>query len=168
MKCNPFVLAMKRLLFAALCFIPLSAIVWLGWLILSDLLLFPNNIIGIYYEVPVPNKLKVIVINSPDYEYIENEDNETIVHNVDSLLVVGDYVFGRDSSLFFSLNTLTEAVTYYESKDQMKESEGVDLDSLKTPGEYYDMNRKPYDIGAMIVIFLLSLASSLYFTRKIQ
>ena len=140
LKCNPFVFAMKRLLFAALCFIPLSAIVWVGWLFLSDLTLFPNDIIGTYYEVPVPN----------------------------SLQVVGDHVFGRDSSVFFSLNTLTRAVTYYESKDQMKESEGVDLGSLNTPIEYYEINRKPYDIGAMIVIVLLSLASSLFFTRKIH
>ena len=165
---NPLVFAMKRLLFAALCFIPLSAIVWVGWLFLSDLTLFPNDIIGTYYEVPVPNKLKVIVINSPDYGYIVNEDDEKIVNRVDSLQVVGDHVFGRDSSVFFSLNTLTRAVTYYESKDQMKESEGVDLGSLNTPIEYYEINRKPYDIGAMIVIVLLSLASSLFFTRKIH
>ena len=168
LKCNPLVFAMKRLLFAALCFIPLSAIVWVGWLFLSDLTLFPNDIIGTYYEVPVPNRLKVIVINSPDYGYIVNEDDEKIVNRVDSLQVVGDHVFGRDSSVFFSLNTLTRAVTYYESKDQMKESEGVDLGSLNTPIEYYEINRKPYDIGAMIVIVLLSLASSLFFTRKIH
>ena len=31
LKCNPLVFAMKRLLFAALCFIPLSAIVWVGF-----------------------------------------------------------------------------------------------------------------------------------------
>ena len=168
LKCNPLVFAMKRLLFAALCFIPLSAIVWVGWLFLSDLTLFPNDIIGTYYEVPVPNRLKVIVINSPDYGYIVNENDEKIVNRVDSLQVVGDHVFGRDSSVFFSLNTLTRAVTYYESKDQMKESEGVDLGSLNTPIEYYEINRKPYDIGAMIVIVLLSLASSLFFTRKIH
>jgi hypothetical protein len=84
---------MKRLLFAALCFIPLSAIVWVGWLFLSDLTLFPNDIIGTYYEVPVPNKLKVISINSPDYGYIVDEDDEKIVNRVDSLQVVGDHVF---------------------------------------------------------------------------
>ena len=159
---------MKRLFLAILCFLPISAILWVVWLLLSSLTLFPNDIIGTYYEVPVPNRHKAVVINSPDYGYIVNEDDEKIVNRVDSLQVVGDYVFGRDSSVFFSLNTLTKAVTYYESKDQLKESEGIDLDSLNTPIGYYERNRKPYDIGAMIVIVLLSLASSLFFTRKIH
>ena len=159
---------MKRLFLAVLCFLPISAILWVAWLLLSNLTLFPNDIIGTYYEVPVPNKLKVVVINSTDYGYIVNDNDEKIIKRVDSLQVVGDYVFGRDSSEFFSLNTLTNAITYYESEDQLKESEGVDLGSLYTPTEYYEMNRKPYDVGAMIVIVLLSLAFSIFFTRKIH
>lgn len=165
LKDYPLVFVMKRLLLTVICFFPIYAILWVGWVFISDLTFFPNDIIGTYFEVPIPNRLKVIVINCPDYGYIVNDDDVFLdeYNRVDSLQVVGDYVFGRDSSKFFSLNTLTKAVTYYETKDQLEESEGVDLDSLYTPIEYYWLNREPYDNWALIVIGLLSLVFSFLF-----
>ena len=157
---------MKRTLFAVLLYIIISAILWIGWQFLSVLTFFPNDIIGTYIEVPVPNKLKLVVINTPFYGKIVNENDETVVHRVDSLQVVGDYVVGRDSSAFFSLNTITQSVSYYDSKDTLKKTEDIDYDSMLCPLGYYESHRKPYDILMMIVIALISLASSLFIKRK--
>ena len=155
-----------RISIAALCFVTISAILWIGWQFLSNLILFPNDIIGTYYEVPIPNDLKVVVINTPDNGSIADEDNEKIVNRVDSLQVVGDYVIGRDSSVFFFLNTITQSVSYFDSKDDLKEEEDIDFDSLYAPTVYYERHRKPYDVLAIIVIVLTSLASSILISKK--
>ena len=106
---------MKRLVIAALCFILIFAFLWVNWVFWSCLFLFPNDIIGVGIETPLPNKHMVELINDYDYGVIVNNENQIIVSGVDSLKIVEDFVVGRNTESFFSLNTLTDEASFYDS-----------------------------------------------------
>ena len=155
----------KRALLIALSSLLIFAVLWFNWNVCANLWLFPNDIIGTYYETPLPNhnRLTVEVLG---HGRIADGDDETVVDGIRELQVVGDYVVGRDSTQYFSLNTLTQEVYYFASENQMTESLGIDLRPLTEPREFYWQHRKPYDILANFVIALFSLGLAVYITRQ--
>lgn len=159
---------MKRLVIAALCFILIFAFLWVNWVFWSCLFLFPNDIIGVGIETPLPNKHMVELINDYDYGDIVNNENQIIVSGVDSLKIVEDFVVGRNTESYFLLNTLTDEASFYDSIGQLKASEGCDFQSMTTPYDYYWTHRKPFDIAADIIMVIISLLLALFFTRKLH
>lgn len=159
---------MKRLLVAALYFILIFAFLWVNWALLSNLFLFHNDIIGAGIETPLPNNHTIALINQYDYGDIVNNENHIIVSGVDSLLIVDDFVVGRNTESFFSLNTLTDEVSFCDSILQLKASGESNLQQMTTPIDYYWSHRKPFDIVADIIMVITSLLLALFFTRKIQ
>ena len=157
---------MKRLVIAALCFIFVLAFLWASWTLFSCLFLFPFDIIGDGIEAPLPNKHSVELINN--HGYIVNSEHRTILSGVDSLQVVDSFVVGRNAESYFSLNTLTGEVSFYDSICQLKASEECDFQPMTTPDDYYWTHRKPFDIVAVCVMVIISLLSALFFTRKLH
>ena len=147
---------MKRAFFVALLFVIIYALLWVAWLFVSDLYLFPNDIIGTHYEVPLPNHNRLVSV-VVDYGEIVDDADDVFVRRVDSLQVVGDFVVGRDAAIFFSFN---------DSISQLIESQGLAIDSMFSPSEFYGNHRKPFDTLAGIVIAVISLGLSLLFTRR--
>lgn len=155
----------KRALLIVFSSILIFAILWFNWSVCESLWIFPNDIFGTYYETPLPNHNNLI-IGHLSYGTITNKDDDVLVNKAKALQVVGDYVVGRDSTHFFSLNTLTQEVRFYDSESQMKDSLGIDLRSMYEPREFYWKHRKPYDILADIVIGLISLGLAFYITKQ--
>ncbi len=110
----------------------------------------------------------VELINDYDYGDIVNNENQIIVSGVDSLKIVEDFVVGRNTESYFSLNTLTDEASFYDSIGQLKASEGCDFQSMTTPYDYYWTHRKPFDIAADIIMVIISLLLALFFTRKLH
>ena len=138
------------------------------WTLCSSLWLFPNDIIGVGIETPLPNNHTVMLINQYDYGDIVNNENMTIISSVDSLQIVEDFVIGRNTKSYFSLNTLTDEVSLYDSIPQLKASLDCDFQLLTTPYDYYWAHRKPFDIAADIIMVILSLLLALFLTRKLH
>ena len=155
----------KRALLIALSSLLIFAVLWFNWNVCANLWIFPNDIIGTYYETPLPNhnRLTVEVLG---HGRIADRDDETVVDGIRELQVVGDYVVGRDSTQYFSLNTLTQEVCYFASENQMTDSLGIDLRPLSESIEFYWQHREPYDILANIVIAMFSLGLAVYITRQ--
>ena len=82
---------MKRAFFVALLFVIIYALLWVAWLFVSDLYLFPNDIIGTHYEVPLPNHNRLVSV-VVDYGEIVDDADDVFVRRVDSLQVVGDFL----------------------------------------------------------------------------
>lgn len=158
-------LCMKRAFFVALLFVIIYALLWVAWLFVSDLYLFPNDIIGTHYEVPLPNHNRLVSV-VVDYGEIVDDADDVFVRRVDSLQVVGDFVVGRDAAIFFSFNTISKEVVHFDSISQLIESQGLAIDSMFSPSEFYGNHRKPFDTLAGIVIAVISLGLSLLFTRR--
>ena len=156
---------MKRAFFVALLFVIIYALLWVAWLFVSDLYLFPNDIIGTHYEVPLPNHNRLVSV-VVDYGEIVDDADDVFVRRVDSLQVVGDFVVGRDAAVFFSFNTISKEVVHFDSISQLIESQGLAIDSMFSPSEFYGNHRKPFDTLAGIVIAVISLGLSLLFTRR--
>ncbi len=110
----------------------------------------------------------VELINDYDYGDIVNNENQIIVSGVDSLQIVDDFVVGRNTESYFSLNTLTDELSIYDSIGQLKASEGCVFQSMTTPYDYYWTHRKPFDIIADSILFIISLLLALFFTRKLH
>ena len=155
----------KRALLIALSSFLIFAVLWFNWNFCANLWIFPNGIIGTYYETPLPNRNR-FAVDVLGHGRIADKDDETVVGGIRELQVVGDYVVGRDSTRYFSLNTPTREVCYYVSESQMKDSLGIDIRPLTEPREFYWQHRKPYDILADIVIALFSLGLAVYITRQ--
>ena len=159
---------MKRLVIAALCFILIFAFLWVNWGFWSCIYLFPNDIIGVGIEIPLPNNHMVLLINQYDYGDIVNNENRTIISGVDSLQIVDDFVVGRNTESYFSLNTLTDEVSFCDSIPQLKALKESDFQQMTTPYDYYGAHRKPFDIAADIIMVIISLLLALFFTRKLH
>ena len=108
----------------------------------------------------------VLLINQYDYGDIVNNENRIIVSGVDSLQIVDDFVVGRNTESYFSLNTLTDEVSFCDSIPQLKALEESDFQQMTTPYDYYWAHRKPFDIAAVIIMVIISLLIALFFTRK--
>lgn len=156
---------MKRAFFVAVFFAVIFALLWVSWLFVSDLCLFPNDIIGTHFEVPLPNHNK-LVSNVIEYGKIVNDADDVLVQRVDSLQVVGDFVVGRDATTFFSFNAISQEVCHFNSISQLMESQGLEVGSMYSPSEFYGKHRKPFDALAGIVIAIFAFGLSLLLAKR--
>ena len=155
---------LKRFIIFTSFFIVVFVPLWIGWCTYSDLKLFPNDIIGVGYEAPLPNNYKVQVISIPDYGSISNEADRELIQHVDSLAVIGNIVIGKETSSFFLLNTCTHRLKYYSTLRQLKEAEGIESFSMATPIDYYWINRRPIDVKVELSITIVSALFAFLFT----
>ena len=146
---------MGRFVLKIICFIFVYALLYVGWVLYSDLKLFPRDIIGTGYGVHLPNKYELIIL---EFGFCQIEDGEyhIVVDKVDSLQVIGDVVIGRDTTGLFLLHTNAQTISYYSSSDQLEKEQGIEDYSLLSPIDFYWQNRRFYDILANIFIAVLA------------
>ena len=157
---------MGRFVLKILCFVFVYALLYVGWVLYSDLKLFPNDIIGTGYEVPIPNNHKLIIAEI-DFGCIEDGEYNTMINRVDSLQVIGDVVIGRDSTDFFTLETNTQISCYYSSAEQLKQAQGIEDYTLLSPIDFYWHHRRVYDIIVNILIAIIAIFCSYYAGKAI-
>jgi hypothetical protein len=146
---------MGRFVLKIICFVFVYALLYVGWVLYSNLKLFPNDIIGTGYQVHLPNKYELIILEF-DFCQIEDGEYNIVVDEVDSLQVIGDVVIGRDTTGLFLLQTNAQTISYYSSSDQLKMEQGIDDYSLISPIDFYWKNRRFYDILANSLIAVLA------------
>ena len=146
-----------RIIILIIVYVSLYAI-WAYW---SDMKLFPHDLIGTGYEVPIPNNHKLI-ITEIDFGYIEDDEYNAMINRVDSLQVIGDVVIGKDSTDFFSLETNTQISCYYSSGEQLKQAQGIEDYTLLSPIDFYWHHRRGYDIIVNILIAIIAIFCSYY------
>lgn len=146
---------MRRFVLKIICFVFVYALLYVGWMLFSNLKLFPNDFIGIGYGVHLPNKYELIIL---EFGLCQIEDGEynIVVDKVDSLQIIGDVVIGRDTTGLFLLHTNAQTISYYSSADQLEKEQGIDDYSLKSPIDFYWQNRRFYDILANILIAVIA------------
>ena len=155
---------MGRFVVKAMCFVFVYAFLYVGWVFYSNLKLFPNDIIGTGYQVHLPNKYELIILEF-DFCQIEDGEYHVVFDNVDSLQVIGDVVIGHDDTGFFSLETKTHNYSTYASAEQLKQAQCVEDLSFFSPIDFYWHNRLIYDIIAGILIAVIAGFCS-YFVGK--
>lgn len=155
---------MGRFVVKAICFFFVFVVLYVGWSVYSNLKLFPNDIIGTGYEVRLPNKYKLIILEF-DFCQIEDGEYHIVVDNVDSLQVIGDVVIGRNDTGFFTLETKTHNFSKYASAEQLKQAQCVEYLSFFSPIDFYWHHRLIYDIIADILIAVIAGFCS-YFVGK--
>ena len=146
---------MRRFVLKIICFVFVYALLYVGWMLFSNLKLFPNDFIGIGYGVHLPNKYELIILEF-DFCQIEDGEYNIVVDEVDSLQVIGDVVIGRDTTGLFLLQTNAQTISYYSSSDQLEKEQGIEDYSLLSPIDFYWQNRRFYDILANILIAVLA------------
>ena len=152
-------LYMGRFVVRLFSFIIIYALLYVVWTFWTDLKLFPNDIIGTGYQVHLPNKYELIIL---EFGLCQIEDGEynIVVDKVDSLQIIGDVVIGRDTTGLFLLHTNAQTISYYSSSDQLEKEQGIEDYSLLSPIDFYWQNRRFYDILANILIAVLACFSS--------
>ena len=152
---------MGRFVVKAICFLFVFVVLYVGWSVYSNLKIFPNDIIGTGYQVHLPNKYELIIL---EFDFCQIVDGEypVVVDHVDSLQVIGDVVIGRDDTGFFSLETKTQNYSTYASAEQLKQAQRVENLSFFSPIDFYWHNRLIYDIIADILIAVIAGFCSYY------
>lgn len=152
---------MGRFVVRVISFIFVYVFLYAIWAYWSDMKLFPHDVIGTGYEVPIPNNHKLI-ITEIDFGCIEDGEYNTMINRVDSLQIIGDVVIGRDSTDFFSFETNTQRSCYYSSAELLKQAQGIEDYTLLSPIDFYWHHRRVYDIIVNILIAIIAIFCSYY------
>lgn len=151
----------KRIFAFVLVFIVLD----MTWMLCSDLWLFPNDIIGVYFEAPAPNNYKIIVFE-PDHGIIADRNDLFVLEGIDSLKIIGNSIVGKRGAEYFSYDTENQEFVQFDSRDSLSCHFGIDSLSLQSPIDMYWEHRKPVDRMVSILISIIALAVSLLIKRK--
>ncbi len=160
---------MKRIVYTVALFISFFLFLDINWIFWSDVLIFPNDIIGTGYEAPLPNHHKIIVVLDIHYGELENADgSKRILEGVDSLQVIGDRVVGHDTTGLFSLNTLTDDLLFYQSREELIKDNSIDSLAFLSPIGYYWEHRKVCDQIVLGVIIIIAFVCAYYLAKRIN
>ena len=161
------IVVMRRVAYTVAFFLSFFIFLDINWIFWSDVLIFPNDIIGTGYEAPLPNHHQVLVLDI-DYGELENtDDSKWILGRVDSLQVFGDIVVGHDTTGLFSLNTLTDDLRFYQSREELIKDNGIDSLAFLSPIGYYWENRKGCDQIVLVVIIIIAFVCAFYLAKRI-
>lgn len=135
-------------------------------ILITNIFIFPNDIIGTYFEVPAPNNYKIAMF---DTAYIEGNDGSLALGGVDSLQVVKEYVIGKKYGAgYFRLDTRTGQCEEYASREDLKQVCGSDRIKLRTLYDYYWWHRLPADVLIGISLLLISWFVGGLFCRRFK
>ena len=162
MKRKKLLYYLIRLLIAVCVFFPLYIIA----ILITNLFIFPNDIIGTYYEVPAPNNYKLAMM-SLENAYIEDSEGSVVFDEMDSLQVVKEYVIGKKHGAgYFRLDTRTGQCEEYASREDLKQVCGSCRIKLRTLYDYYWWHRLPADVLIDISLLLISWFVGGLFCRR--
>lgn len=148
---------MKRLLVFLLVFIPLL----IATQVYLDRKVFPHDLIGTYYEVPIANGYRLVAINV-DYGTIIDSAGATVVDCIDSVQVIGDAVIGKVASQYFLFRPNTGTVSQYETSAQMRQGCNLEPAPLTTVIDHYWQHRRWADIVTTLACLVIALASAYF------
>lgn len=148
---------MKRLLVFLLVFIPLL----IATQVYLDRKVFPHDLIGTYYEVPIANGYRLVATNV-DYGTIIDTDGVTVVDYIDSVQVIGDAVIAKVASQYFLFQPNTGALTQYDTLAQMRQGCNLEPAPLTTVIDHYWQHRRWADIVTTLACLVIALASAYF------
>lgn len=148
---------MKRLLVFLLVFIPLL----IATQVYLDRKVFPHDLIGTYYEVPIANGYRLVAINV-DYGTIIDSAGATVVDCIDSVQVIGDAVIGKVASQYFLLRSDTGTLSQYETLTQLRQGCDLEPGAFRTVIDHYWQHRRWTDILTTLASLVIALASAYF------
>jgi len=148
---------MKRLLVFLLVFIPLL----IATQVYLDRKVFPHDLIGTYYEVPIANGYRLVAINV-DYGTIIDSTGATVVDCIDSVQVIGDAVIAKVASQYFLFRPNSGTVSQYETSAQLRQGCDLEPAPLTTVIDHYWQHRRWTDILTTLASLVIALASAYF------
>lgn len=158
---------MKRFLVFLLAFIVLL----IGTDTYLNLRIFPHDLIGTYYEVPIGDNYKLVAL-STEYCSIVGNDGIVELDSIDSIHVNNESVIGKYKYLdshntpFFCFDTKTGNQSRYETLEQLQKELNIQSVSFTTMIKYYWNKRRMADILAIVTCFFVSLMLTLFLFKK--
>ena len=152
---------MKRLLVFLLVFIPLL----MATQVYLDRKVFPHDLIGTYYEVPIANGYRLVATNV-DYGTIIDPAGATVVDCIDSVQVIGDAVIAKVASQYFLFRPNTGTVSQYETSAQLRQGCNLEPAPLTTVIDHYWQHRRWADILTTLACLVIALASAYFIPFK--
>jgi len=152
---------MKRLLVFLLVFIPLL----IATQVYLDRKVFPHDLIGTYYEVPIANGYRLVATNV-DYGTIIDPAGATVVDCIDSVQVIGDAVIAKVASQYFLFRPNTGTVSQYETSAQLRQGCNLEPAPLTTVIDHYWQHRRWADILTTLACLVIALASAYFIPFK--
>ncbi len=150
-------------------FILIFLLLYLAGSLCLDRFVFPKDIIGTYYEVPLPNHHQLEAFDVKYGCIVDTEIDETMVDEIDSLQIIGNYVIGSIPKYtesgakginFFVYDTTTDKTTLYDTLEQLSKAEAIPDISFTTTIDYYWKHRRPADIFLVLACVMVSFAYS--------
>ena len=114
---------------------------------ISMTLIKNEDFIGSYYCVNIKSDIVMEVCGTAT-GIIDQKNDETIISNIDSLIVVGDVIYGICRNKYFLLNIANRKVAY--SPVPMLQYTTY---SLLCPMEYYKRKTRLIDTVCLVVLF---------------
>ena len=152
---------MKRLLVFLLVFIPLL----IATQVYLDRKVFPHDLIGTYYEVPIANGYRLVAINV-DYGTIIDSAGATVVDCIDSVQVIGDAVIAKVASQYFLFRPNSGTVSQYETSAQLRQGCDLEPGAFRTVIDHYWQHRRWTDILTTLACLVIALASAYFIPFK--
>ena len=152
---------MKRLLVFLLVFIPLL----IATQVYLDRKVFPHDLIGTYYEVPITNGFRLMATNV-DYGTITDANGVALVDRIDSVQVIGDAVIGKVASQYFLFQPNTGALTQYDTLAQLRQGCNLEPGAFRTVIDHYWQHRRWTDILTTLASLVIALTSAYFIPFK--
>ncbi len=126
-----------------------------------DRKVFPHDLIGTYYEVPIANGYRLVATNV-DYGTIIDPAGATVVDCIDSVQVIGDVVIGKVASQYFLFRPNTGTVSQYETSAQLRQGCNLEPAPLTTVIDHYWQHRRWTDILTTLACLVIALTSAYF------
>ena len=147
----------KKVLVFLLVFIPLL----IATQVYLDRKVFPHDLIGTYYEVPIANGYHLVAINV-DYGTITDANGVALVDRIDSVQVIGDAVIAKVASQYFLFRPNTGTVSQYETSAQMRQGCNLEPGAFRTVIDHYWQHRHWADIVTTLACLVIALTSAYF------
>lgn len=160
-------MSMKRFLVFLLAFIVLL----IGTETYLNLRIFPHDLIGTYYEVPIGDNYKLVAL-STEYCSIVGNDGIVELDSIDSIHVnngsiIGKrWAYGGNNSPYFCFATNTGQISRYETMEQLQQERNIQSVTFITMIKYCWNKRRMADILATVTCFFVSLMLTLFLFKK--
>ena len=160
-------MSMKRFLVFLLAFIVLL----IGTETYLNLRIFPHDLIGTYYEVPIGDNYKLVAL-STEYCNIVGTVGVIELDSIDSILVTNESVIGKfkdsdgHNTPYFSFDINTGKQSRYETLGKLQKERNIQSVTFTTMIKYYWNNRRNADILAFIFCFVVAMMFTLIIGKK--
>ena len=120
-----------------------------------------EDFIGTYYSVNIKSDINMEICGTST-GIIDNKEDEGIINYIDSMIVVGDTIYGISRNKYFLLNLSNRKVTY--SSTPLSQYSTY---NLLSPMEYYEKKTRHIDIiGGIVLVGFIILIITFTFPRK--